>query len=124
MEKRREMETQNGKNNGFGSGFLLGLLFGVALTLLLVTKKGRKLLRTLSEEGFENVKGFRQRLRDADLVIDEDLYADDLEDESIVSTPETVKEQKIEEAVKPAASNGNGVKKTAKKFFRGIPKKS
>ncbi|MDP3940981.1 MAG: hypothetical protein Q8Q49_01590 [bacterium] len=116
------MERQNEKQNGFGSGFVVGLLFGVVLTLLLVTKKGRKLLHTLTEEGLGNVKGLRERLKDADIAIDEDLYYDDLEQETSSPAPVSVKEQRSEEPKQ--VHNGNGVKKTAKKFFRGIPKKS
>ncbi len=115
---------QNEKsNNGFGTGFLLGLLFGVCLTLLLVTKKGRKLFRTFTEEGFENVKDLRQRLREADVAIDEDLYYDDLEEASVPPAKASDKGASVSAAPvqKPVT---NGVKKSRKKLFRGIPKKS
>jgi hypothetical protein len=111
---------QEQKNNHFGAGFVLGLLFGVCLTLLLVTKKGRKLLRTLSEEGVENMKDLKSKLRQADIAIDEDLYLDDLEEQAPATLKEAVVKAVVEEEKKPEVT----LKKPAKKLFRGIPKKS
>lgn len=113
-------QEKKGSNN-FSTGFLLGLLFGVALTLLLVTKKGRKMLKTLTEEGFENMKDLKSKLKDAETKIDEDLYYDDLEEKS----PAPAVIASVVSVSEPAQkTHTNGVKKHVKKLFRGIPKKS
>lgn len=39
----------------FGSGFVLGSIIGAGAVFLLGTKKGKKLLKTLTEEGFDSV---------------------------------------------------------------------
>jgi len=46
------------KNNSGGNGFnifIVGIIFGVLATLLLTTKKGRKLLKVIIDEGSERV---------------------------------------------------------------------
>lgn len=117
------MQGQNERNNGFSTGLLLGLFLGVCLTLLLVTKKGRRILKTLTEKGLDNIKDLKTKLREADVQIDEDLYHDDLEEES--STPVLPKPTPVvSSAEKPEPPKTNGIKKHAKKLFRGIPKKS
>mgnify|MGYP001558477152 FL=1 len=45
----------SGQNNNFFSGFLLGLLVGAAVVFLLGTKKGKKLLKVISEDGVDNI---------------------------------------------------------------------
>ncbi len=45
----------NNGNNKFLNGFIWGFIIGGALVFLLGTKKGKKLLRAISEEGLENI---------------------------------------------------------------------
>lgn len=45
------MEKQNNNSNGFLMGFLLGM----AAALLVTTKKGRKILKIFSENGWEKI---------------------------------------------------------------------
>ena len=108
------------KGSSFATGLLLGLLLGIGITLLVVTKKGRKMLKALTDEGLENMKDLRSRLSAAESMIDDDLFGDEMEDESSVpiATKPVVAVQHV------ASKTTNGVKKHAKKFFRGIPKKS
>ena len=55
VERIQSRDMHKG-NSGFGNGVVVGVVMGVILTLLFTTKKGRKILRILSEEGFEKVK--------------------------------------------------------------------
>ena len=61
-------------NSGFGNGVVVGVVMGVILTLLFTTKKGRKILRILSEEGFEKVKKWETILDGLEL--DDDMEED------------------------------------------------
>ncbi len=45
----------NNNNNHFSQGFILGALVGGAAIFLLGTKKGNKILKTLTEDGFEGL---------------------------------------------------------------------
>lgn len=108
----------NEKGSNFTTGLLLGLLIGISITLLVVTKKGRRLLKTLADEGFENMKDWKSRLKEAETMVDEDLYLDEIEEQSDIPITKTV------ESVSTAPKPTNGIKKHAKKLFRGIPKKS
>src|SRR3990167_9649043 len=42
----------------FSDGFLFGLIVGGGLALLFTTKKGNKILKVVSEEGFEGLNKF------------------------------------------------------------------
>ena len=48
------MEYRNNNHNGsgLGSGFLLGVIVGVIITLLFTTKKGREIVKELTEKGY------------------------------------------------------------------------
>lgn len=51
------MNNTNSRQHGggFANGFLLGLIVGAAVVFLLATKKGKKILKLISEEGFDNL---------------------------------------------------------------------
>lgn len=111
--------NNNGNNNqhsngGFINGLLLGVIIGGGAVFLLGTKKGKKLLKTLTEEGLEGISEL------------EDL----LEEESgEYKEPLPVKEDKT---YSETELNGNGKKESAinkitttgKRFFKGIKRKS
>ena len=82
-------------NGGFANGFLFGLVVGAALVFLLATKKGRRILKLISEEGFDNL---------ADIV---DEYT--REDEEEIEIDQTKNGELKQEAA---------VKKAKKRFFR------
>ncbi len=84
----------SGHGSNFFSGFLVGALVGAAVVFLLGTKKGKKLLKAISEEGVENISNI---LENADKSVDLDEI---LEDESSLSTDKA--------------------KPKARRFFRGI----
>mgnify|MGYP001588353409 CR=1 FL=1 len=55
----------------FFGGFLLGLLVGAAVVFLLGTKKGKRLLKAISEEGIDNISN----------ILDEASKTEDLDEE-------------------------------------------
>ncbi len=102
--------NNSGNGNRFFDGFLWGAIIGGGLVFLLGTKKGKKLLKTISEEGVEGLSELLEEQIDKE---------EDFENE----VPEQVPQ------IKP--SNGNGVvkqtqesvsvkkeTKPARRFFR------
>ena len=65
------------------NGFLLGLVAGVLLTLLFTTKKGRRILHMLTEEGMSKFGEVEEILQ----AIEEDRIAQDPDDDDF-SPPE------------------------------------
>ena len=69
------MDNNNNQKEGkFFNGFLLGLLVGAAVVFLLGTKKGKKLLKSLSEDGLSNISDIFEEA--------EELEGDDVEEKS------------------------------------------
>lgn len=112
----------NNSNNNFFSGFLFGLLVGAAVVFLLGTKKGKKLLKVISEEGIDNISN----------ILDEANKSVDFQDEKldeIVEKPPFAKASHFAEASRDK-SEGRGEfaikerpiedKPKARRFFRGI----
>lgn len=102
-KKRKEnnMENNNSNNSGnnFFSGFILGALVGAAVVFLLGTKKGKKLLKAISEEGADNISN----------ILDRANKTEDLDEELEEPRKEfVIKEKSIEEKPK------------VRRFFRGI----
>lgn len=96
------MENNNKSGNNFFSGFLLGVLVGAGLVFLLGTKRGKKLLKMLSEKGLDNVSNI---LKDEDVTMDPDeSYGDSGE-----NTPK-----------KEATAKDVEGKPRVRRFFKGI----
>lgn len=94
---------EHGKhNNKFGSGFFWGLIFGAGLVILLGTKKGRELLRELTEKGAQMLEDF---LREQGL-------AEDEEEESLVVDP-------VDVSATEEKTNGSA----KKRIFKGVKRK-
>ena len=49
------MERNSSANNGFLNGFLLGVIIGGMVVYLFGTKKGKKLLKVITEEGLDSI---------------------------------------------------------------------
>lgn len=97
--------NSNKSGNNFLSGFLLGALIGGAIVFLLGTKKGKRILKTISEEGAENISSILDKMDKADL--QDELSEDDSISDENLSSKETVVEDKPK----------------TKRFFRGISKR-
>lgn len=86
-----ERRTSGGSINTF----VFGILVGVAITLLLTTKKGRKLLKILTEEGAEKITKWEEMLQAAqEEAVEEDFAA---EEEMVEATGEAVEYVEPEE---------------------------
>jgi len=91
MDKNHNQHTHGG---GMGNGFLLGVIVGAALVFLFATKKGKKILKMLSENGFEGIAELTDMLSE-----DEDEFEENYTSEGEV---------------------GESVAAKPKRFFRGI----
>lgn len=101
------------ENKGGNSGFILGLIIGGAAVFLLGTDKGRKILKSLTEEGFGELSQFIERAEE------------EIEDQDEVAAPKVRKARIIEEEFESGAVS-NGVKSNGhasepvmkRRFFR------
>lgn len=103
--------NSNKSGNNFFSGFLLGALVGGALVFLLATKKGKKILETISEKGLDNISNI---LEEADKTADLDEVREEKEEitpKREIAVKEAIKEKSIEEKPK------------VRRFFRGISRR-
>ncbi len=110
------METKQGKNGG--NAFLWGLVIGGILATLLTTKRGREILRELTNLGlelFEDIASERTKSKNSDYKdeVKEDLEAEIAEVET--PTPAASAEATVDKAGEP--KNGNGHKR---RLFKGI----
>lgn len=108
------------KQGSFSSGFVWGLVVGILLSALVGTKKGRELLKDLSQRGLLAIEDF---LENRENTLEEEVMEMGEQDGG-----EEVVEEKIEEPVsvplepekevKPA-TNGS----SKKRVFKGIKRK-
>ena len=114
MDNNNNPTDASGQGNNFLSGFLIGVLVGAAVVFLLATKKGRKLLKAISEEGIDNISNLLDEANKSgtsEKMLDktEDSNGSYEETEDVAPKREfAVKEKAIEEKPK------------ARRFFRGI----
>ena len=109
--EKTDMENNNNNNSGnnFFSGFLIGALVGAAIVFLLGTKKGKKLLKAISEDGVDNISNL---LEEANETEDLDEVMEDKPKKHFTSKREfSIKEPPIEEKPK------------VRRFFRGISRR-
>ncbi len=90
-------------SNSFANGFLFGLIIGAAAVFLLATKKGRKILKLISEEGLDSLTN----------IVEE--YTSDAEKEDI---EEDAQGEELEEEPAGSVETAPVVKKPKKRFFR------
>jgi gas vesicle protein len=134
------MDQKRTHSGGLSNGFVLGIIVGVVLTLLLVTKKGRRILRELTDEGLSKVNNWEELLEEK---IDKRVEAIEKKEEK---ETDYIKEVSVMPSVTPHHTNHasmhveevslkepsyNGINGVAKKvatsgrrFFRGIPKRN
>ncbi|MBA3723521.1 MAG: YtxH domain-containing protein [Candidatus Levybacteria bacterium] len=90
------MEQPNNKQQSNGNGFILGLVVGIMIALLFTTKKGRAILRDVTEKGIDQLsklENLKQQVEDSELFdeLEEDEYVKAepaLEVQPIVKEPE------------------------------------
>jgi len=100
------MEQQQPKqHSGHGNGFLFGVIVGVVITLLFSTKKGREILRDVSEKGIEKLSDLEKLTKEyegKDFLEDELLEEDDYVKPEPKPTPEPAKAASAKETPKAA----------------------
>lgn len=117
------METKHDKHGG--SAFFWGLIIGALLTTFLTTKRGRQILRELTNLGLELFEDFvEERTREGKAEKKSDTegmeeVAKDLESE-ITEVEEQPTENGQPKAGPPLAENGQTPKR---RLFRGIRRK-
>lgn len=104
----------NKSNNNFFSGFLLGALVGAAIALLFVTKKGKKILKAISEEGEGKISKMLNKLEDQ-VELDKDIEDEaPLVDASVKQEKSLVPDESVSK--KKIAED----KPKIRRFFRGV----
>lgn len=105
----------------FMDGLLVGLILGFGLALLITTKKGRKMLKTLTDEGLDSVTELKKRLDNIEVTLDED---DETDEEYIVEEVEEEPDSpQAAPSVKPLG-NEEAKKTSKKRLFKGISRKN
>ncbi|MBI4084366.1 MAG: YtxH domain-containing protein [Candidatus Levybacteria bacterium] len=127
--------NQKQHQSHFGTAFVLGLVIGAGIALLFATKKGRRILKALTEEGLDNIpdlkKYFRSTVNEFTDDDDEEKGESEYIEEKIrvadMPRHNTTRIHVDEEPERHVEAKENGsVKKHSpvKRFFRGVPKKS
>lgn len=109
--KKNDMENNNNNNSGsnFFSGFILGALVGAAVVFLLGTKKGKKLLKVISEEKLDKISNLLEESDKSVSFQDEELE-ENVEKPAFVQTA-SFRQKPIYEKPK------------VRRFFRGISRR-
>lgn len=100
--------TGSGRGNNFFSGFLLGALVGAGIVFLFGTKKGKALLKAISEKGLDNISNLLEK---ADQTGELEEFAED--DDEPAKVKKNIPRQFV---VKETAEE----KPKVRRFFRGI----
>lgn len=115
------MSNNQEKGGSFSHGFLLGVIIGGAVVFFLGTKKGRRLLGNITEEGLSGV---------ADL---EEFIGEDLEEPMAKQKSSSVDKQVGQENLDEESKVPNGIHSSEesrkspvlhKRFFKGISRRS
>jgi gas vesicle protein len=102
-----QMNNDSNKSGGnFFSGFIIGALVGAAVVFFLGTKKGKKLLKVISEEGMDNLNNLIEKADKATGL--EEVYEEEIEP----APRKGILKRVAEEAPK------------VKRFFKGISRHS
>lgn len=135
-----KMESKN--SHSFFNGFVIGLIVGVGVALLFTTKKGKKILKSLSEEGLESVNGLDDLLQKFESATkrvthqNEDDDTEEKESDYVRERPALLAHDgaelpvakkialpKVEINEDDEEDQITKSKPTRRRFFRGIPKR-
>lgn len=123
MDNNNNPSAGSGHGNNFLSGFLLGALVGAAIVLLFVTKKGKKILKAISEEGEGKISNILNKIEHSvDL---EDVTLEDEPSFASTSAKATVDKKASEGRRKLFAQEEKFVEDRPKvrRFFKGISRR-
>lgn len=117
------MENKN--HSGINSGFIVGFLLGIIITLLLTTKRGREILRRLTDKATEKFATLEDILQATEEGIDEadqNIFEDEPEpmaashQKTQVSSEAKIEKKEAEAQMETKPSPP--VKRSARQFFR------
>lgn len=88
-------------NSGFGSGLLVGMIIGAVIVLLFTTRKGRKILRAMREDGFDKIAHWEKILDELDLdtELGDDDYLTQMKKKSFLHKVDEAPRQKVKPAM-------------------------
>ncbi len=101
------MEEKNNNHSGGGNGFLAGLIIGGVVTLLFTTKRGREIVKELTEKGLDKFTELEDSLKEKKL-------EDSGESDYVVPVERPGQPQEVEKP-KLLAKEDNKVNKTESK---------
>ena len=116
------MENKHGKHHG-GNSFILGVIIGALLATLLTTKRGRQILRDITDLGLEMFEQFvDDKTRGKDIKIEQNPLDEEIEAAGEDLAAEITESEVTESSAEPIKkTNGNG--NHNKRLFRGIKRK-
>lgn len=127
-----ERRPQRPQQSNASQAFIFGIIIGVALTLLLTTKKGRRILRTLTSEGMEKIERWEELLYkktpppvdDGEAIDDMTVASDYVPSEAakVESNPSHVSEEAVKHSLKEQGANGVTKPSGVRRFFKGAKK--
>ena len=69
----RKDKCSHSHKNSHGNGFLLGVIVGVIVALLFTTKKGREIVKILTEKGLDKFSDLQKVMNEATSDVEEEL---------------------------------------------------
>ncbi len=82
------------KSDNSGNGFLIGIILGSVVTLLFTTKKGREIVKDLTEKGLERLSELQNNI-DKAIIVEEAEENDYLEPEDRLVQPNEPEKPKL-----------------------------
>jgi len=114
------MENRSNNHNGTGNGFFLGLFVGVCATLLFSTKKGREIVREMTDKGLQKFSDIEDSL---DMELEEEEDNDYIAPEENEKTnPAQANKEVANSSEKETPPTVSKPSRTVKRFFRGMKK--
>jgi gas vesicle protein len=106
------MEDKHGHNHQPNNGFLMGAIVGAVATLLFTTKKGREIVREISDKGIEKLSEWENSIQVQDsLEESENDYIEPVEVEKLKLAGENIPEIEIS---KPEVKSAQPMKTVSK----------
>lgn len=121
MDKNNTNHPSHG--NGFASGFFVGIILGGLIVFLLGTKKGKQILKTLAENGFEGMSQFTDLLDDEEEDGEYEEYVDEMPGPEEVPVSEgTLAPAPVVHEKRVVVVHHHPRPRSTKRMFRGIRK--
>ncbi len=113
--------NNNNSGGGFAHGVLLGFILGGGLVFLLGTSKGKKLLKTITEEGLEGIADLEDLVEDETETAE---YKKPIRSAKRVEVPLDIEEKEGGEESAVAHAPIEKVISTTRRLFKGIPRRN